>query len=73
MVWTVPRPWPPLEPDRNEPWNDHNFHDDCGVRVDRPPEVPEKVAAVVLGAAVAATELKRPVTRRSLLFPWRRR
>ena len=68
MAWTRLKPWPETE---TLPWNDHNFHEDCGVRVERPPE--EKVAAAVLGAAAAATQLKKPVSRRSLLFPWGRR
>ena len=68
MAWTAPEQWP-----ETPEWKDCNFHDDLGVRVDRPPEDREKIAAVVLGAAVAATELKKPIARRSLLFPWRRR
>ncbi len=54
-------------------WNDHNSHGDYYGPPPEPPKPKEKLAAVLLGAAASAMGLKKPVSRRSLLFPWRKR
>ncbi len=69
MAWQGPKAYP-----ESPVWDeDVSYHMDGFGRVERPPKPPEKLAAAVLGAAAAAVELQKPIARRSLLFPWRRR
>lgn len=69
MAWDWRKPLGAVEPPE---WNDHCSHGDYYGPAPAPADPPpEKLTAVLVGAAAAATQLRRPVRRRSLLFPWR--
>jgi hypothetical protein len=82
MTWRAPRTWvsdgetvTKAETNENIPPIEHCTHADAfyyGPPPEPPaPEVP--ITAALLGAAAMAVDLKKPVQRRSLLFPWLKR
>jgi hypothetical protein len=86
MSWKAPRTWVAggetvtrakinKNIEDNLPPIEHCTHSD-GYYYGPPPEPPAPevpITAALLGAAAMAVDLKKPVQRRSLLFPWLRR
>ena len=80
MAWTAPRQFPSngfIADDVNENTTLLDARiaelEEALAELDRHKQPQPTAGAVVLGATAAAVELQRPVSRRSLLFPWRKR